>query len=88
MEIRLPGSLSRSWSTSEPEAPLGLADRDELRVEGLLAGADALGLHQLDDALDAERPADGRRITTAEMGHEEPVVAPGNRWHSARRACP
>src|SRR5687767_5091663 len=68
-------TLAEPVDEREAEPALRITGRDELRVQGPLAGSDAFGLHELDDALEPEGPADGRGIAPTELRHEA-VVAP------------
>ena len=68
-------ALAKLLGELEGEAALGVAGGDQVHIGRRLRGADTLGLQHLDDALDAERPADGRRFAPAELRHEPVVTA-------------
>ncbi len=87
IETLTPGRRSRSCSTSlKPNRRSASPAATSWASHGRLVGADALGLHELDDALEPERPADGRRIAAPEL-RDEAVVAPP-RADGALRAEP
>ena len=67
--------VAKSLDHLESEAPRGVSGRDEERVGGPLGAVRAIRARELDDALDAERPADGRRVATAELRNEAVVAA-------------
>ena len=74
--IFTPGTASRRPSTSlEPETSRRVAGRDEERVGGLLGAVRAVRARELDDPLEAEREADGRRVAAAELRDEAVVAA-------------